>query len=444
MRKLILLGVVIAGLCRAQDVAARVEEYVNAHVKMNQFSGSVLVARDGKPLVAKGYGLASIELGVPNAPQTKFRLGSITKQFTAAAILQLAEKGKLVVEDPVSKHMPDAPPAWQQVTIHHLLSHTSGIPSFTSMPDYRKTVMMPTTMDGLLARFRDKPLEFDPGTKYRYSNSGYVLLGYLVEKISGRTYEQYVKENIFDPLGMRSTGYDRFRTVLPMRAAGYARLGDSPLNASYIDMSIPHGAGALYSTVEDLLLWDQGLYGDKVLSGASRERMYKPVLDDYAYGWATRPVFNRRVAAHGGGIEGFSTFIHRFLDDKVTVIVLSNFEGAPSGRIARDVAAIVFGEKYETPKERVAIKIDPALFDAYSGKYRLREGFDLTITREGERFMTQATGQGKLEIFPESETKFFARAIDAQIAFVKDASGKVSEIILFQGGGEIRAKRIEP
>ncbi len=284
----IMLAVVLTASCFAQEKkpsesVARMEQIIQANVP-KQFMGTVLVAQDGKVLLDKGYGFANLEWDIPNTPTTKFRLGSLTKQFTAASILLLEERGKLKIEDPVKKYMPDAPAAWDKITIFHLLTHTSGIPNFTGFPDYESTEAIPTTPEKLVARFRDKPLEFEPGTKWNYSNSGYVLLGYLLEKISGQKYSEFVQQNIFTPLGMKDSGYDSNSAVIARRAAGYSRSPNGPVNAGYVDMTIPFSAGALYSTTEDLLRWEQGLFGGKVLTAASLAKMTTPFKQDYAFG----------------------------------------------------------------------------------------------------------------------------------------------------------------
>src|SRR3954468_16742034 len=238
------LVVLLAGACLGQN-AARMDQVVQSYVAKRQFMGSALVARGPEVLYSKGFGSANLEWDVPNAPNTKFRLGSITKQFTAASILLLQERGKLNITDPVKKHMPDAPAVWDKVTIYHLLTHTSGVPSFTGFPDYAKLEPFPATALELVGRFREKPLEFEPGEKWNYSNSGYVLLSYLLEKISGQSYEKFVQENIFTPLGMKDSGYDSNSAVIPHRASGYVSRGDHFEHAGFIHMSIPHGAGAL-------------------------------------------------------------------------------------------------------------------------------------------------------------------------------------------------------
>jgi CubicO group peptidase (beta-lactamase class C family) len=443
MIMLVALGLLAAASAGAQDIASKIDQYVNAQIKVNRFGGSILVARDGKVLASKGYGMANVEHDIPNTPQTKFRLGSITKQFTATAILLLEERGKLSVQDAVCKYVPECPAAWQEITVHHLLTHTSGIPNFTSFPDYVKTMMQPSPAATTLERFKNKPLDFKPGERMSYSNSGYVLLGYIIEKASGETYEVFIRKNIFEPLKMMNTGYDVSSQILKHRAAGYARRGDGVANAAYLDMTIPHAAGALYSTVEDLYLWDQALFTENLLSKASLDKMFTPFKNNYAYGWTVTTQFNRKAISHGGGINGFVTFIARYPDDKTFVVVLSNVESAPSNRIARDLTAMVFGEPYEIPKERVAIKLDPKTYDAYVGQYELAPTVTVTVTKEDDRLMVQLTGQPKVEVFPESETKFFLRVVDAQITFVKDDKGQVTHLVLHQGGQDRQAKKIQ-
>jgi CubicO group peptidase (beta-lactamase class C family) len=425
------------------DFAAKVDEYVAAQIKINQFSGAVLLAKDGTVLLSKGYGLANREFDLPNTPQTKFRLGSITKQFTAAAILLLEERGKLSTDDPIGKHLDQCPEVWKPITIHHLLTHTSGIPSYTDSPDYRRKMAFPTSTAEMVARFRDQPLEFPVGDRFKYSNSGYFLLGAIIEKAAGQSYEAFLRASIFEPLGMKDSGYDRFETILPRRATGYAIRKGVLENSAYLDMGQPYAAGSLYSTTEDLFRWERALAARQLLSAASYEKMYTPCKGDYAYGWSVATRFRRKVISHGGGINGFSTMISRYPDDEVCVIVLSNLQSANAGRISRDLEALLFGEKYETPRERVIAKIDPAIYDAYVGKYELSPTFVLTVTRDGDRLLTQATNQPQVEVFPESETKFFLRAVDAQISFGKDQTGVITHLVLHQGGRDQTAKKVK-
>jgi CubicO group peptidase (beta-lactamase class C family) len=443
---LALFAVVSALAQEAAPVASKLDEYLSAAAKQG-FTGSALVARDGKALFSKGYGMANAEWDVPNTPQTKFRLGSITKQFTAASILLLQERGKLSVQDPICKYIAECPKSWEPITIHHLLTHTSGIPSYTdvkSPEEFRKLSLMSVTPADFVDSFKSKPLEFPVGEKMKYDNSGYFMLGYIIEKVSGQNYEAFLQENIFGPLKLADTGYDTHDRILKKRATGYSWKNGARVNSDYLDMTVPYAAGSLYSTVEDLFAWNEALFSDKLLSAKSREAMMTVDKNNYAYGLAVNQQFNRKMVSHGGGINGFNTILARFPEEKVTIVVLRNADyGSPSpGKMGQDLAAIVFGEKYEIPRERVAIKIDPKILDAYVGQYELNPNFIITVTREGDSLMTQATGQPKFELFPESETKFFLKVVDAQVTFVKDDKGAVTRLILHQGGDQT-AKKIK-
>jgi CubicO group peptidase (beta-lactamase class C family) len=389
----------------------------------------------------EGYGFANLEWNIPNSPTTKFRLGSLTKQFTAASILLLEERGKLKVDDPVKKYMPDTPPAWDKVTIYNLLTHTSGIPSFTGFPDYASTEATPTTPEKLVARFRDKPLEFQPGEKWNYSNSGYVLLGYLIEKISGETYQKFVQENIFTRLGMKDSGYDSNSAIIPHRAAGYSPGPNGPTNTSFIDMSIPFSAGGLYSTTGDLLRWEQGLFGGKVLSPASLQKMTTPFKQDYACGVAVHTVSGHKVIDHAGGIEGFVTFLAYYPEDKLTVVALGNLAGGAPPQIVMRLAAVAHGEKVVLPSERKEITIAPKILEQYVGTYELAPKSNMMITVESGQLISQVSGQGKVPLFAKSETKFFPKVVDAEIEFGKDDKGAVTYLVLHQGGRDMKAPR---
>ncbi len=417
------------------------EQVVQYYASEKKFMGSVLVARGDTVIFNKGYGFANLEWDIPNSPTAKFRLGSVTKQFTAAAILLLEERGKLKIDDPVKKYLPDAPAAWDKITLFNLLTHTSGIPNFTSFPDYPSTEPFATTPEKLVARFRDKPLDFQPGEKFSYSNSGYVLLGYLLEKISGEKYAAFLQENIFTPLGMQDSGYDSNSAIIVHRAAGYAPGPNGPVNAGYIDMSIPFSAGALYSTTEDLLRWEKGLFGGKVLSAPSLEKMTTPFKDDYALGVFVHKEKTGKRIEHGGGIEGFNTFLVYYPGDKVTVVALANLNGQAVDAIAAKLGALAHGEKVELPSERKEISVSPEILSRYVGTYEMSPAVKMFITQQNGQLMSQLTGQGQIPLFAESETRFFPKVVDAEIEFTSNPKGEVTGLVLHQGGRDMTAVR---
>jgi len=348
----------VSAVALAQDKTAKIDELVKRFNELGQFNGSVLVAENGRVIYKKGFGYANMEWKIPNDVDTKFRLGSITKQFTATVILQLVEQGKIKLDGKITDYLPDyRKDTGDRVTIHQLLNHTSGIPSYTGQPGFFQNVSRnPFTVSDFVKKHASGDLEFEPGTKFKYNNSGYFLLGAIIEKVTGKTYAEAVRENIFAPLGMNNSGYDTHAPLIAKRAAGYTKTAAGYVNAPYLDMSIPYGAGSLYSTVEDLYLWDQALFGDKMLTAKSKELMFKPTLDNYGYGLDIQDVElgdKTKVATigHSGGINGFSTNMIHFVADKHMVVVLDNTgQGQFLRPIIMSVANILYGKPYETAK----------------------------------------------------------------------------------------------
>ncbi|MEO6730227.1 MAG: serine hydrolase [Ferruginibacter sp.] len=353
----------------AQAKVDKLDKLISAYAEYGKFNGSVLVAEKGKIIYKKGFGLADMEWNIPNQPDTKHRLGSITKQFTAMLIMQLVEQGKLKLDVPISNYLPDYPKKnGDIITIHHLLTHSSGIPNMTSFPGFVKDVMRKSYSPAQLVNISaDSTLQFKPGERFAYSNSGYLLLGYIIEKVTGKSYEQVLQENIFTPLKMTNTGYDHHGTLLKKRASGYEKKGRSYVNADFIDMSVPHAAGALYSTVEDLYLWDQALYGNRLLRKENMELLFTKHIPSggghYGYGWniGEIPLGNtaERIGTigHGGGINGFNTQLTRIPSDKSFIVLLNNTGGAPLNEMTNAIAAILYDKSYDLPKRSVAYSL---------------------------------------------------------------------------------------
>jgi CubicO group peptidase (beta-lactamase class C family) len=340
----------------AQDKSTKIEALLQRYYNYGQFDGAVLVAEAGKVIFKKGYGYANREWDILNEPDTKFRIGSITKQITAMAIMILQEKGKLNVHDSICKYISDCPTTWKDITIHHLLTHTSGIQNFQDFPDNLQYERLPATVESTISRFKDKELMFKPGTEFGYSSSDYVLLGYIIEQVTGKSYEQVIKQFIFEPLQMQNSGYDHPRTILKNRASGYTKKGQTDLNATYFEMDTPHAAGALYSTVEDLFLWDKALNTTQLVSKETMDTIFMEHFQfgedfGFGYGWVIEKLFNRKLYLYIGAISGFKALLFRFPNEKIFIVLLSNYELANLITINERIAAILFNEKYELPKE---------------------------------------------------------------------------------------------
>ena len=289
---------------------------------------------------------------------------------------------------------------------------------------------------------RDKPLDFPPGEKMSYSNSGYLVLGHVIEQVAGTSYEKFVTDNIFTPLGMKDSGYDSNTAVIPHRAAGYVPAPAGPVNAGFVHMSIPHAAGALYSTTEDLLRWEQGLFGGKLLSPASLAKMTTPFKSDYALGVVVRTANGRKVVQHGGGIDGFNTYLAYYPDNKLTVAVLANINGETPGQIATKLADLAFGGSVKLTSERKEIPLPVATLSKYAGTYEVAPGVNMVMRLDGDHLTTQLPGQPQFPVFPESETKFFLKVVDAQVEFFMDASGAVTHAVMYQNGRERKVPRL--
>ena len=342
----------------AQDVAPRAEVYMREWVTREQFTGAVLIAKNGRILFERGYGLANREWATPNSPRTRFRIASLTKQFTAAAILLQQQRHQLSVQDRVSQYLANLPAAWQMITIHQLLTHTSGIANYTDSPEVRKLDLLGSTPRQLIDLVKVLPLQFPPGTKMVYCNTGYVLLGMVIEKVSGLRYEDYLRRNIFEPLHLRDTGYDLAEHILAERAAGYMMKDGRWLNATRVDASVPFSAGGLYSTVEDLFKWNEALASDRLLSSDSRKQMFTVYPEaegyggqHYGYGIVITEKFGQSLWYHGGGISGFSSAIHRYPQSRITVVVIANSEGVKSWDVATGLAALLIGKPANPSKK---------------------------------------------------------------------------------------------
>ena len=440
----LLLLAVTSGMTGCKDKQKKIDAYLDAAHELWGFDGAVLVAVDGRALFSRGYGMANQKVGVPNTPHTKFVIGSITKQFTAAAILKLQEKGLLNTRDVISKYLPKYPkPTGDKITIHHLLSHTSGLPNYTDYPEVLLKRLNLITPEEIMRTFMYRPLEFEPGTAFKYSNSGYILLGMIIEKVSGQSYEAFLHHELLKPLGMNNTGYARREAGLPERADGYTLEEKNLVDALPVHFSVLHTAGALYSTVEDMLLWDQALYGEKVLSRESITKMFTPNLQNYGYGWVIEERYGRKHTFHGGFLDGFNTVFSRWPDDRLCIVVFSNEDIAPVKKIARGLAAIIYGEPYVFPVEKKPAEIDPNLLVEYDGVFEMAPEFYRLVQKDNDKLYTRIVGEPRRQLLPESDDKFFVDADNTvTLTFNRDDNGKVVSLDLVDDMMIYRANRL--
>jgi CubicO group peptidase (beta-lactamase class C family) len=425
-----------------QNIPAKLDTLLDAYVKEFKFNGTVFAATKGAVIVEKGYGYKNKSTKTLNDTNTIFQIGSITKQFTSAIILRLMEQHKLSLQDSLTKYIPDYPNG-NKITIENLLTHTSGIYNYTNDAAFMVDGSThPIGRDSLINRFKYKPLDFQPGEKFNYSNSGYILLGYIIEKVTGQPYFQVVRQQIFQPLHMEHSGFDFTHLNSPDKAIGYTS-PESTTPAAIVDSSVSFAAGAIYTTVGDLYKWDRALRAGTIISSASQEKAYTPHLASYGYGWFVGMVYNKKVVEHGGGITGFVSDIRRIPEDETCIVVLDNQpnEANPS-KITQDIAAILNGKDIKLPKAKVATTLDTTLLHQYVGQYQISPTFTITITLDNGHLYGQATGQGKGELFAEKKDLFFPKIIEAEIEFVRGADDKVEKLILHQNGQNVPGKRL--
>ncbi|WP_321426788.1 serine hydrolase [uncultured Bacteroides sp.] len=414
---------------------------------------SVLVSKNGKIIYERGFGYADIGNKVPVTSDTKFRIGSITKQFIAASILKLQEEGKLSVHDTLSKFIPGFPRG-NEVTIHHLLTHTSGIHNYTDRPVFMKYVTMPVTSAQLIDTIKAYPYDFNPGDKWNYSNSGFFILGHIVEKISGKSLDSYLKDTFFKPLGMNSTGIYETKLLLNNEAYGYSYEKGDIIKAVNWDMSWAGGAGAIYSTTKDLNTWNEAIFNGKVLSPESLKAAFTSAelnnkqKTNYGYGWSIQDYRGNKFIGHGGGLHGFLSYLERQPEKNITVVVLCNSTPAPDGINPSANASLIteyllWPEMTKQSSFTSDISVDEKILKKYVGRYHYGQGAVLTVTLEGNQLYAQMTGQSKYPIFPSSNDEFNWKVVEASVKFVMDEKGNVTNAIHHQGGQQIEAKKLK-
>jgi CubicO group peptidase (beta-lactamase class C family) len=524
----------------AQNFDKEFDKVIESAYKSGEPGAAVLLAKEGKVLYRKAFGKANIELDVPMKPEMVFEIGSITKQFTAVSILMLMEQGKLSLTDDVTKFIPDYPTHGHKITIHHLLTHTSGIKSYTGMQEWVPLWRKDMSPEEMIDLFKNQPMDFAPGERYQYNNSAYFMLGYIIEKASGQTYQQFLEEHIFKPLQMNNSYYGSHKQIIRNRAAGYQNQ-DGFNNTEYLSLTQPYAAGSIMSNVDDLLKWQIAIRDHKLVKKETIQLAFtdyklnngKPI--HYGYGWSLNEINGSPTIEHGGGIFGYTTNGIWLPKEDVYVVMLTNRDDMGPGDISTRIAAIAIGKPFPEASKSIAVKseslknlagayefedgsirsiiyedgvlcsqrqgssrfklipvaenkfayensfstiefandrggekvvvfknridevkgrksdkvieekkevsLTPEQMQPFVGEYEIQPGFSLKVTLENGHLMTQATGQAKFEIFPESPVKFFLKVVDAQLEFQRNADGNVDSLILYQGGAEIKAMK---
>ena len=418
---------------------------------------SVLVARDGAVLFEQGFGSANLEAARAISPKTRFRIGSISKEFTAAAILKLMEEGRLGLHDPLARYLPDWPRG-DQITIYHLLSHSSGIANYTARPGFEQAATTPIALEALLESFKNAPADFPPGAKYRYDNSGYALLAWIVEKVSGTSYEDFLRRTFFTPLGMDDTGVWPAEGPPADAAAGYGFDHGKIRPAPPWHRDRLAGCGALYSTARDLFRWNEALFNGRVLSEPTLRQAFSVAvldLDDpahpeetgYGLGWIIDRLRGEKEISHGGELPGFGSYLLRLPEKRLTVVVLLNCvpqqPGLHQWNLARDIAAqALAGELPPASRPQADPTVPVEALELTVGRYDLGDGAILSVTREDRQVYAEISGRPKMSLFPRTDRIFFVNAGEAEATFVRDAGGRVVKAILKQGGDRIDAPRL--
>ena len=538
--KLLFIFIWAASAAFSQKLDKRIDKMASAMYEADKTGATILVAKGDEVLYKKGFGMANLELKVPMQPEMVMEIGSITKQFTAAAILMLMEEGKLSLDDDITKFISDYPTHGHTITIHHLLTHTSGIKSYTSMQEWTTQWRKDFAPMELIDLFKNQPMDFAPGEQWSYNNSGYFLLGYIIEKASGMKYAEFIDQRIFRPLNMKNSYYGSMRKLIPNRAEGYQTEGEEILNAEYLSLTQPYAAGSLMSTVEDLYTWNRAVMSGKVISKESLALAHTdyPLNNgektNYGYGWGFNDINGSRTIEHSGGIFGYISNGIYLPDEDIYVVILTNCNCEDPGTLSTRIAAEAAGKPYPEMDDVISLKaddmqkftgvyefddgllrefsldgdqlysqreyntplkvypygpnkffyegslvllefsddgsevvitnrrdrhtgkktnkklpveeeveVDEEILNRYAGTYNLAPGFDIVMTVEDGKLMTQATGQGKFQLFPKSETRFFLKVVPAEVEFVADENGEYNKMILYQNGQEVTGRRLE-
>ncbi len=442
----------------SQSYESKIDSIVSLQYSANEPGITILVAKDGKAIYKKALGKSNLELNIPIEVNSVFQIGSITKQFTAVSILMLAEQGKLNIEDKIGKYIPEYIEVGRDITIHHLLNHTSGIKNKTPLSEKNYTSRMDRSPKELITYFKDEPLAFMPGEKFKYSNAGYILLGQIIETISKQSYGQFIQENIFDKIGMTSSYCGDMKQVIPNRSTGYIIKQNEFVKSDYMNLSLAYSAGAILSTTEDLLKWQNALLQNTLLKESSIKQAMTPTLLNsgkkipYGYGFRFSRLGNSPVVAHTGSTKGFTSIALFLPQENMYITVLTNCNCKNVNNVAKQVAELfvtspdvnkVSAVTKTIEQEKKSIAVSAEILNNYTGTYEVKPNVNLTIGLDNtNQLYLLAPGQTKkVELFAETQNHFFVKIVDAEITFNKNETNNVISLTLNQSGRKIIAKK---
>ena len=442
----------------SQSYETKIDSIVSLQYSANEPGITILVAKNGKAIYQKAIGKSNLELSIPIEFNSVFQIGSITKQFTAVSILMLAEQDKLNIEDKIEKYIPEYTEVGNDITIHHLLNHTSGIKNKTLLSENHNTSRIYRSPKELITYFKDEPLEFIPGEKFKYSNAGYILLGQIIEKVSMQSYGEFIQENIFDKIGMTSSYLGDNRHSIPNRTKGYIIERNEFINADYMNLSLAYSAGAILSTTEDLLKWQNALLSNTLLKEASIKQAMTPTLLNsgkripYGYGFRLSKLGNSPVIAHTGSTKGFTSIALFLPQENMYITALTNCNCKNVNNIVKQVAELfvpkpdsnkVTAVTKTSVKEKKAIAVPVEILNRYTGTYEVKPNVNLTIGLDNaNQLYLLAPGQTKrVELFAETQNLFFIKIVNADITFNINEMNKVISLTMNQSGRKIIAKK---
>ena len=425
----------------APKIDRQMATYVQARADLGQFNGVVLVLKGDKVLFQKAYGWANVEQRVPNRMDTRFAVASITKQFTAAAILQLRDAGKLRLEDSICQYYEGCPEAWRPVTLKHLLNHTGGVPDYEEplelfSAEYTSFIGRPDNIDRILKEAVTKPLDFAPGAKFHYSNTGYILLSRVIARVSGMSYERYIEDRLLAPAGMSLSSIDDGLYV-PGAAQGYHSREGTPLKTLLAgmkieelplqprnpgDMSGDHGDGSLWTTAGDLAKWVRALEAGEIVSPASLREMQDGGAHGYGYGLESIEASGRRRIRHTGGVNGFVSVVQWYPDHDITIVVLSNYIGSRTNQIMRDLTLILFGLPYDVPRPQLIVDPEPDGYPALWGDY-VYDNSPAKVRWDGEMLLLEVPGRFTAGLLPKADGTFYAPFLEGTVRVKPDGTG---------------------